>query len=277
MAYHRLAFLALALASASRFGPMVERLELAAPRHVASYCNAVNYGDPRQTIGAQRDFFTIARAAGTDKVTAHQYQHVYQRFLGPLSLDNTTDFLMIEIGFAGGASAQAFRTFLPRADLHEIEIGCVKPRTPVFNDWIYDAPLFRKMRSEGRLHCGNGADETFMLPLLQTLGRAPRIVVDDGGHSAEEMIGSFTLLFPRLAACGLFFMEDLAESYRVGETGFHNVILRPLLDAVHYDANDWAVDHLQRLPELAHWLRAIHCAKHICVFERNDRAPLGFD
>ena len=29
--------------------------------------------------------------------------------------------------------------------------------------------------------------------------------------------------------------------------------------------------------QLAHWLRAIHCAKHICVFERNDRAPIGFE
>jgi len=222
----------------------------------------------------QRVFHTIAFAAGTDKVTTHQYQHVYQRFLGPMSGEQGAGVLFIEIGFAAGASARAFRGFMPNADLHEIEVGCAQPRRPQYNDWIYDAPMFAVMRAEGRLHCGSGADAQFMLPLLKQFGRAPHIVIDDGGHSAAEMIGSFMLLFPRLAPCGLFFMEDLAESYRVGNAGFHNQVLRPLMDALHYDRDDPATYMLgEVMPEITSRLRAITCAKHICVFERNDAPP----
>jgi hypothetical protein len=230
-----------------------------------------------QFYSRQRDFYEIARRAGTDKVTTHQYQHVYQRFLGPLSHDETDEFLMIEIGFAGGASARAFREFLPRGELHEVEVGCVRPRTPHYNDWIYDAPLFSVMRKEGRLHCGSGASRDFMLALLDKLRRTPAVVIDDGGHSAEEMIGSFNVLFPRLAACGLFFMEDLQESYRVGAHGFHNKVMRPALDAVHYAADDNAVNRLRgnMSSNIVTRLRSVHCAQHICVFERNDEPPLS--
>lgn len=225
----------------------------------------------------QRDFYEIARRTGTDKVTTHHYQHIYQRFLGPLSHDDAQPFLMIEIGFAGGASARAFREFLPRGELHEIEVACVRPKTPHYNDWIYDAPLFSIMRREGRLHCGSGASRDFVLTLLQKLGRAPDVVIDDGGHSAEEMIGSFNLLFPRLAPCGLFFMEDLQESYRVGERdGFHVKVLRPALEAIHYTADDTAVNKLRgnMSTNIVTRLRGVHCEQHICVFERNDAAAL---
>jgi hypothetical protein len=88
-------------------------------------------------------------------------QHIYQRFLGPLSRDDTAPFLMIEIGFAAGWSAAAFREFLPRGELHEVEIGCVKEKAAANkNEWIYNAPMFSVMRTEGRLHCGSGADGT---------------------------------------------------------------------------------------------------------------------
>ena len=245
-------------------------------RCCSSLCD--NWRLASSTTSPQRDFYEIARRAGTDKVTTHQYQHVYQRFLGPLSHDDTPEFLMIEIGFAGGSSARAFREFLPRGELHEIEVGCVRPKTPHYNDWIYEAPLFSIMRKEGRLHCGSGASRDFMLALLAKLDRAPAVVIDDGGHSAEEMIGSFNLLFPRLAPCGLFFMEDLQESYRVGERdGFHVKVLRPALEALHYAADDAAVRGLRgnMSTAIVSRLRAVHCAQHICVFERNDAPPVA--
>jgi hypothetical protein len=40
-------------------------------------------------------------------------------------------------------------------------------------------------------------------------------------------------------------MEDLQESYRIGDTGFHNKIMRPLYDNVHYAPNDYAVDQVR--------------------------------
>ena len=105
------------------------------------------------------------------------------------------------------------------------------------------------------------------------MGERPLVAIDDGGHGADEMRGSFEYLFPRLAPCGLFVMEDLAESYAVGSFGFIPTVQRVLDDALHYDASIPYTTHLRKLPHLADYLASIHCFKHLCVFYRNDKEP----
>lgn len=148
-----------------------------------------------------------------------------QRYLGPLSRTDVDPFVIIEIGFAGGSSAALFRELLPRGTLHEFEVGCSVPYDGPVNGFIYGSPLFDVMRREGRLHCGSGADAAFVLPVLrEKIREPPLVVIDDGGHSADEMIGSFKLFFPYIKPCGLFFMEDIQESYRLGH-GFHDEVI----------------------------------------------------
>lgn len=223
----------------------------------------------------EKDFKAIALRCGTDKVRDHAYEFAYQRYLGPLSLPGTAEFTMIEIGFAAGHSACVWREMLAAADQHSIEIGCTaESRAKLEVDWIVKSPLFDVMMKEGRMHCGDGANGEYMAPILRSFQHPLTVVIDDGGHGPSEMAGSFKYLFPRIAPRGFFFMEDLAESYRVGSIGFVPKFVRPLLEDVHFKAGDSAVNgkELQNLPQLSKFLRSVHCYQHICIFERNDVA-----
>lgn len=224
------------------------------------------------------DFKSIALRCGTDKVRDHAYEYAYQHYLGPLSLPGTAKFTMIEIGFAAGSSACVWREMLAAADQHSIEIGCTaESRAKLDVNWIIKSALFDVMMKEGRMHCGDGANGEYMAPILRSFQHPLTVVIDDGGHGPSEMAGSFQYLFPRIAPRGHFFMEDLAESYRVGSVGFVPKFIRPLLEDVHFKSGDTAVDgkELQNLPHLSKFLRSVHCYQHICVFERNDVAALS--
>jgi hypothetical protein len=225
----------------------------------------------------EKDFKAIALRCGTDKVRDHAYQYAYQRYLGPLSLPGVAPFSMIEIGYAAGSSACVWREMLTQADQHSIEVGCTEANRAKHDaSWIVNSPLFDVMLKEGRLHCGDGASGEFMAPILRSLRHPLTVVVDDGGHGPSEMAGSFTYLFPRIAPRGHFFMEDLSESYRVGHLGFVPKFVRPLLEDLHYRADDPPLDDpaLNNLPHLAKFLRSVHCYQHLCIFERNDVEPL---
>ena len=66
-------------------------------------------------------------------------------------------------------------------------------------------------------------------------------------------------------------MEDLAESYVVGDTGFIPRVLTPLLDDIHQsDAYEYT-KNLRTNPDISNYLRSIQCYQHICVFERNEK------
>jgi hypothetical protein len=225
----------------------------------------------------EKNFTEIALRCGTDKVRDHAYQYAYQRYLGPMSLPGTAPFSMIEIGFATGRGACVWREMLAQADQHSTENGCsAESRATLDVNWILTAPLFDVMVKEGRLHCGDGSDGEFMAPILRSFKHPLTVVVDDGAHGAKQMAGSFSYLFPRIAPRGLFFMEDLAESYRVGKVGFVPKFVRPLSEDIHFKAGDSAVDNpsLMNLPLLSKYLRSVHCYQHLCIFERNDVAPL---
>eukprot|EP00747_Dinoflagellata_sp_TGD_P169138 gnl/TRDRNA2_/TRDRNA2_197312_c0_seq1.p1 gnl/TRDRNA2_/TRDRNA2_197312_c0~~gnl/TRDRNA2_/TRDRNA2_197312_c0_seq1.p1 ORF type:complete len:285 (+),score=23.93 gnl/TRDRNA2_/TRDRNA2_197312_c0_seq1:24-878(+) len=209
-----------------------------------------------------RNFTEIALRAGTDKVTTHQYGEMYNRFLGPLQ-DQPLNF--IEIGFAFGHSAEAWAEFLPNAKILEIEVACNEGS-------VKHSPLFKSWVESGKLKCGSITDWNFTGPVVAEHG-TPHVVVDDGGHSPDEMKASFLSLFPRLERGGLFFMEDLKESYVV-HNGFMQEVVHSLLDDLHRkDQRFLAMVHPPKYPAILSRLRSVTCQTELCIFERNDEAP----
>jgi hypothetical protein len=59
-----------------------------------------------------------------------------------------------------------------------------------------------------RVFTGSQADAGFLATVLDAIGKAPDIVVDDGSHLQSDMVGSFLALFPRLADQGCYVVED---------------------------------------------------------------------
>jgi hypothetical protein len=136
---------------------------------------------------------------GTDKL-AHGYTTYYTRHFRRLRYRRNR---ILEIGVGGyesrapGGSLRVWRDYFPRSH-------------------IFGLDIFDKAFSLGpRVHFFKGdqsrADD--LEQLLDEMGSAPDIVIDDGSHLAEHALASLRYLFPRMRSGSIYAIEDLHTSY----------------------------------------------------------------
>ena len=147
----------------------------------------------------------IALEHGTDKASKHQHKghnycvH-YARFFDALR-DQPIKFL--EIGVGGGESMRAWLEFFPSATIYGVDI------VHDTNPWnTKDSGLDRYIYTEG-----DQSSEAFWKEFIdQKLGQWD-VIIDDGGHYANQVQTSFQCLWPHIKPGGLYCIEDLACSY----------------------------------------------------------------
>jgi hypothetical protein len=208
-----------------------------------------------------RDFYRIAKEKGTDKVTTHHYETTYQEYLGNYSLPDALPFVMVEIGFAKGGSAKTWHEFLPKAKLHEFDVHCDE-------QWNVMDTSPAGIKGEHRdlgyctLHCGDGTSATFLQESLKN-DEAPFIVIDDGGHGPSEMKNTFEHMWPKLRAGGLFFIEDLAESYAPGlrMDAFVEKKVKPIV-------RDLLAPNGKNQLDVSSQVESIQCREQICALRK---------
>lgn len=115
------------------------------------------------------------------------YERYFDRFVG-------TECTYLEIGVQRGGSLTIMSEYLgPRARVIGVDIDP-------------DCALLRQAGME--IHIGDQADTAFLESLAKQT--APYdIILDDGGHTADQQIASFLTLFPKLKNGGLYVVEDL--------------------------------------------------------------------
>ncbi|RDH76167.1 class I SAM-dependent methyltransferase [Mycolicibacterium moriokaense] len=106
---------------------------------------------------------------------------------------------MLEIGVDRGGSLQMWREYLPKATIVGLDINPKAVR--------YDAP-----DQHVHVRIGDQADASFLEEVLDEFGPFDT-VLDDGGHTSSQMIGSFQYLFPRLKPGGVYIVEDVCANY----------------------------------------------------------------
>lgn len=123
------------------------------------------------------------------------YPDAYHRHFGRYQGTAAT---MVEIGVLGGGSLQMWRSYLgPQCRVIGIDID----------------PRCREHAGEGiEVFIGDQADRSFLESVADDVGPID-IVLDDGGHEAEQQITSFEVLFPRMAPDGVYACEDVHSSY----------------------------------------------------------------
>jgi cephalosporin hydroxylase len=128
----------------------------------------------------------------------HEWAHdfpVYERHFSRYVNQPVTIF---EIGCGGGGSLQMWkRYFGPNALIVGIDIepGCA--------DFAED---------QIAVCIGDQSDANFLGTVIERFG-APDIVLDDGSHVMEHVGASFSFLYPRTAADGVYMVEDLHTAY----------------------------------------------------------------
>jgi hypothetical protein len=132
----------------------------------------------------------------------HKWDHyfeVYERFLSPIRRSNP---IVLEIGVQLGGSVEMWRDYFG-------------PTTRIFGiDVNPDAKQQEDIVT--RVFIGDQQDRSFLRSVLQMIGR-PDVVIDDGGHTANQQITAFQELYPALSENGLYFVEDTHTSLWRGQ------------------------------------------------------------
>ncbi|UNI23682.1 hypothetical protein JDV02_009488 [Purpureocillium takamizusanense] len=157
-------------------------------------------------------FEQVALKYGTDKVTSHSYQDMYDKYLAPV---RNSPLKMLEIGlgcnmaYGPGASYYTWLEFLPRVELYYIESDAVC------------AAKYERETANAHVYIGDQADAAFLEQFASETAQSGQfdVVVDDGGHTMEQQITSLVHLWPIVKPGGIYVIEDLQTSYWEGYGG----------------------------------------------------------
>jgi len=132
----------------------------------------------------------------TDKSTKYQgYTLIY-----PLYLDRYKDknFKLLEIGVQEGKSLRMWHDYFPNAELFGIDLRL---------------PWRSHVKTISRIFVGDQEDRVFLKEVGDEVGPF-EVIIDDGGHTMNQQITSFEVLWPYIKEEGLYIIEDLDTSYR---------------------------------------------------------------
>jgi len=142
----------------------------------------------------------LAIAFNTDKSTrTHGFTKHYELYFEAI---RNSPLKILEIGVQSGASLRMWKHYFPNAQIIGLD--------------YYDTEVM----SEDRIKIIKG-EQTSKKAMDEALLDGPLdIVIDDGCHQNEAVMGSFEYLFPRIKPGGLYVIEDTTCLYW-GDT--HNV------------------------------------------------------
>lgn len=126
----------------------------------------------------------------TDKSSlGHNYLVWYEQFLGPMRDEPIT---ILEIGVFGGESLRTWRDYFQRARVvgMDIDPAC-------------------QQHAEARIEIVIG-DSGNLADLARAASFGPfDLVIDDGGHAADDQITAWNALLPSVKPGGLYILEDV--------------------------------------------------------------------
>jgi hypothetical protein len=123
------------------------------------------------------------------------YFEIYDRFF---SKYRGTDVNFVEIGIYNGGSLSMWKDYFgPKATIYGVDIN----------------PECKKFEGEQiKIFIGDQADKVFLNRLVKEIPRID-VLLDDGGHTMEQMINTFEVLYPAVDKNGIFACEDLHTCY----------------------------------------------------------------
>jgi predicted O-methyltransferase YrrM len=126
--------------------------------------------------------FALHRAS---KCTEHG--PLYQELL--TSITSSGEIAMLEIGVNKGGSLAAFAEFMPHATIYGIDHN-------------------ERLADRENVFIGDQADSDFLMWVVGRVG-ALDVVIDDGGHKADQQQISFEHFWPIVKPGGYYVIEDL--------------------------------------------------------------------
>ncbi|PHH60195.1 hypothetical protein CDD81_1975 [Ophiocordyceps australis] len=223
---------------------------------------AKHFGASSQGSQPQPSFEQIALKFGTDKVTDHSYQDMYDKYVSPLR-NNRVKMLEIGLGcnmeYGPGASYYTWLEYLSDVELYYIESD--GPCADKYKDKTSNAHVF----------VGDQADKAFLDQFAAdtTMDGLFDIVIDDGGHTMEQQITSLEHLWPVVKPGGIYVIEDLQTSFWQDYGGDPSTQNRARLTTMKYIYH--VIDDLMAKREsrtINHDLLSVDCMAEICTLQK---------
>ena len=226
--------------------------------------------------------WTIGLRTGTDKVTTtagtgHPYQFPYEKYMRPL---RCRPINVLEIGLGcdmgigeAGHSVAMWLDFLPTAALTVMEWN-----SKCMADWRAADPMrIGKDVLDARVQFFEG-DQSKLEDLLRVANaRGPfDVIIDDGGHSANQQITSLRTLLPLVKPGGLYVLEDLGTSFSPNHAHWHDfpttaaAYTAQMINCIHWPTHAATLDValFPGLAEIVLLVKSIDCSRELCVFTR---------
>lgn len=128
----------------------------------------------------------------------HKWQHYFDIYDRHFSRFRGSPVNIVEFGVSQGGSIQMWKHYFGAgAKIYGVDIN---PNCQQFEE------------ADVKIFIGDQEDRGF----LQSVARQVPVIdilIDDGGHTMRQQIATFEELFPRIAANGVYLVEDLHTSY----------------------------------------------------------------
>jgi hypothetical protein len=128
----------------------------------------------------------------------HKWKHYFDIYDRHFSKYRGRDVHLLEFGVSHGGSLQMWKHYFgAKAKIYGVDIN----------------PDCKQLEEEQvKVFIGDQADKQFLRSLLANIPRID-ILIDDGGHTMEQQIATFEVLFAHIDEEGVYLCEDLHTSY----------------------------------------------------------------
>lgn len=154
----------------------------------------------------------------------HKWEHYFEIYDRHFSSYRNKEIAILEIGVFQGGSLQMWKNYFgPKAKIYGIDID----------------PACKKFEEENiEIFIGSQSDRHFLEELKKRIPPVD-IIIDDGGHTMNQIKTSFLELFDHVKPDGIYAIEDLHTSYWLDygggykRRGTFNEFSKNIIDSLH--------------------------------------------
>jgi hypothetical protein len=181
----------------------------------------------------------------------HKWEHYFEIYDRHFSAYRNKEIVILEIGVFQGGSLQMWKNYFgPKAKIYGIDID----------------PDCKKFEEENiEIFIGSQSDKNF---LAEVKSKMPRIdiLIDDGGHTMNQIKTTFLELFDHVKADGVYAIEDLHTCYWLDygggykRMGTFNEFSKNIVDSIHAwhsRQNGFKIDKYTRTVHSLHYYDSI--------------------
>ena len=198
-------------------------------------------------------------------ISIHKWENYFKIYEHYLDKYREKKPKFLEIGVQYGGSLKMWDEFFVNGEIHGIDIN----------------PDCKKLEENNiKIHIGSQNDKNFLRQFAESV-KDIDIIIDDGGHTMEQQLNSFKILFPKIKDGGIYIVEDIESSYqnmygggpkRQGTFVEFSKNIVDYINANHSDFKTLNVNWYSKNVEYVHYYNNVVVFKKKCI----EKFPINF-